>query len=108
MCMGYPDNSASKESTCNEGDPGSIPGLGRSAGEGIDRLTTPGFLGFPCGLAGKECAENLPPSQLHPRGTGYVPIPLSLFFLFLLPCPFIWRLACILKVGGLLPALGVL
>ena len=24
-----------KESTCNAGDPGSIPGLGRSAGEGI-------------------------------------------------------------------------
>jgi len=33
--MGFPDNSASKESTCHAGDPGSIPGLGRSAGEGI-------------------------------------------------------------------------
>ena len=33
--MGFPGNSASKESTCNSGDPGSIPGLGRSAGEGI-------------------------------------------------------------------------
>ena len=27
--------SAGKESTCNAGDPGSIPGLGRSTGEGI-------------------------------------------------------------------------
>ena len=27
--------SAGKESACNAGDPGSIPGLGRSAGEGI-------------------------------------------------------------------------
>ena len=27
--------SAGKESTCNAGDPGLIPGLGRSAGEGI-------------------------------------------------------------------------
>ena len=27
------DNSAGKESTCNAGDPGSIPGSGRSAGE---------------------------------------------------------------------------
>jgi len=27
--------SSGKESTCNEGDPSSIPGLGRSAGEGI-------------------------------------------------------------------------
>ena len=31
----FPDNSFGKESTCNAGDPGSIPGLGRSAGEGI-------------------------------------------------------------------------
>ena len=27
--------SAGKESTCNAGDPGLIPGLGRSAGEGV-------------------------------------------------------------------------
>ena len=32
---GFPGRSAGKESTCNAGDPGSIPGLGRSAGEGI-------------------------------------------------------------------------
>ena len=32
--MGFPGGSAGKESTCNAGDPGSIPGLGRSAGEG--------------------------------------------------------------------------
>ena len=33
--MGFPDSSAGKESACNAGDPGSIPGLGRSTGEGI-------------------------------------------------------------------------
>ena len=33
--MGFPGSSASKESTCSAGDPGSIPGSGRSAGEGI-------------------------------------------------------------------------
>ena len=33
---GLPDNSIGKESACNAGDPGSIPGSGRSAGEGID------------------------------------------------------------------------
>ena len=32
--QGIPDSSVEKESTCNAGDPGSIPGLGRSAGEG--------------------------------------------------------------------------
>ena len=32
---GFPDSSVGKESACNTGNPGSIPGLGRSAGEGI-------------------------------------------------------------------------
>ena len=32
--MGFPGGSDSKESACNEGDPGLIPGLGRSPGEG--------------------------------------------------------------------------
>ena len=32
---GFPDSSAGKESTCNAGDPNSIPGLGRSSGERI-------------------------------------------------------------------------
>ena len=36
--MGFPDSSIGKESTCNAGDPGSIPGSGRSAGEGIGCL----------------------------------------------------------------------
>ena len=34
-CKGFPDSSVGKESACNEGDSGLIPGLGRSAGEGI-------------------------------------------------------------------------
>ena len=32
--MGFPGRSAGKESACNAADPGSIPGLGRSPGEG--------------------------------------------------------------------------
>ena len=32
---GFPDNSVGKESSCNAGDHGSIPGSGRSTGEGI-------------------------------------------------------------------------
>ena len=31
----FPDSSIGKESTSSAGDPGSVPGLGRSAGEGI-------------------------------------------------------------------------
>ena len=33
--MGFPDSSVGKESTCNAGDLGSIPGSGRSPGDGI-------------------------------------------------------------------------
>ena len=32
--MGFPYSSVGKESACNAGDPGSIPRLGRSPGEG--------------------------------------------------------------------------
>ena len=33
--FGFPDSSVDQESACNTGDPGSIPGSGRSTGEGI-------------------------------------------------------------------------
>ena len=33
-CSGFPGSSDGKASACNTGDPGSIPGLGRSPGEG--------------------------------------------------------------------------
>ena len=36
--IGFPHGSVGKESTCNRGDPGSIPGSGRSAGEGVGYL----------------------------------------------------------------------
>ena len=36
--LGFPDGSDSKESTCNAGDLGSIPGLGRSPGGGHGNL----------------------------------------------------------------------
>ena len=32
---GFPGSLVGKESTCNAGDPGLIPGLGRFSGEGI-------------------------------------------------------------------------
>ena len=43
--MGFPDSSVGKESAFNAGDLGSIPGLGRSAGEGI---------GYPLQYSGLE------------------------------------------------------
>ena len=49
---GCPGGSAGKESACNAGDPGSIPGSGSSRRR--DQLHTPVFLGFPDGSDGKE------------------------------------------------------
>ena len=43
--LGFPDSSVGKESACNAGDPGSIPGLGRSIGKGI---------GYPLQYSGLE------------------------------------------------------
>ena len=45
--MGFPCGSAGKESACNMGDLGSIPGLGRSPGEGT---------GYPLQYSGLENA----------------------------------------------------
>ena len=53
--VGFPDSSVSKESFCNAGDPGSIPGLGRSAGEGI------GYpLQYSCASLVAQLVKNLP------------------------------------------------
>ena len=35
LLKGFPDSSVGKESACNAGDPGLIPGSGRFPGEGI-------------------------------------------------------------------------
>ena len=56
MC--FPDSSGGKESTCNAGDPSSIPGLGRSAGEGI------GYpLQYSCASLVAQLVKNLPAMQ---------------------------------------------
>ena len=47
--LGFPCGSATKESTCNVGDLGSIPGLGRSPGEGK---------GYPLQYSGLENSMN--------------------------------------------------
>ena len=52
------DSSVGKESTCNAGDPGSIPWVGKIRWR-RDRLPTPVFLGFPDGSARKDSAFNL-------------------------------------------------
>ena len=53
--MGFPQSSVDKESGYNAGDPGSIPGLGRSSGEGIDYPLQYSWTSFVAQLV-----ENLP------------------------------------------------
>ena len=52
---GFPDSSVGKESTCNAGDPGLIPGLDRSTGEGIGYL-----LQYSWASLVAQLAKNLP------------------------------------------------
>ena len=49
--MAFPGGSAGKECACNTGDPGSIPGLGRSPGEQI---------GYPWASLMVQLVKNLP------------------------------------------------
>ena len=67
-------SSVGKESACNTGDLGLIPGFGRSLGEGMGHP----LQGFPCGSAGKEFACNerdlglIPGLGRYPgEGNGY-------------------------------------
>ena len=64
--MASQDSLAGKESACNAGDPGSIPGSGRSSGEGIG-YPLQYSLGLPCGLAGKESTCNTGGLDLIPE-----------------------------------------
>ena len=53
--LGFPGGSDGKESTCNAGDPGSIPGSGRSTGKGI------GYpLKYVCPSLVAQLVKNLP------------------------------------------------
>ena len=55
---GFPGSSAGKESTCNAQDPGLIPGLGRSIGEGIGFL-----LQYSWASLVAQMVKNLPATQ---------------------------------------------
>ena len=63
--LGFPGSSTGKESTCNVGEPSSIPRSGRSPGEGIG-IHTPVFLGIPGGSDGQESICKLGDLRLIP------------------------------------------
>ena len=61
----------------------------------IQKHHSPNTISYTTSEGLSECMEIFPPSQLPLRGTCPIPIPLSLFHLFLLCYPIRWRLACI-------------
>ena len=75
---GFPDSSVSKESASNAGDPDSIPGSGRSAGEGIGyplQYSWASLVALQCGRPGFDSSvgkipwrrEKLPTPVFWPR-----------------------------------------
>ena len=61
---GFPNSSVGKEFACNSGDPASIPGLGRSAGEGI---------GYPLQYSWASLLAQLVKNHLQCRRPGFDP-----------------------------------
>ena len=59
LVWGFPHSSVGKESASNAGDPSSIPGSGRSDGEGIGYPLQYSWACFPCGSAGKDSTCNV-------------------------------------------------
>ena len=60
VCYGFPGGSDGKESACNAGDPGLIPGPGRSPGEGNGNSWTEDPGGYsPWGCKESDTTERL-------------------------------------------------
>ena len=74
-----PGGSAGKESACSAGDPGSIPGLGRSPGEGNGYLLQYcGLENSPWGRKESDTTERL--SHTHTHFPYYLSILLSVIY----------------------------
>ena len=84
--LGFPGGSAGKESACNAGDLGSIPGLGRSPGEGK---------GSPLQYSGLENSRGLQRVG-HDRATFSLSLPPLSLWGYKRPftdlSPFAWKL----------------
>ena len=79
MSTGFPDDSDSKESACNVGGLGSIPGLGRSPGEGNGYPLQYSCLGNPMDRGTWQATGGCKESETTDRLT------LSLFFFQISP-----------------------
>ena len=66
--VGFPDSSVGKESSCNAGDPSSIPGSGRSSGE---RMGYPLLYSWASPVA--QMVKNLPANAGAAGDSGLIP-----------------------------------
>ena len=95
LCWEFPGGSCGKESACSAGDPGSIPGLGKSPGEGrgyplqyscpddpMDRVSLVGY--SPWGHKESDMTERLTPSLCLCGREAYKLIKKSLSSFFLI------------------------
>ena len=74
-----PGRSAGKESACSAGDPGSIPGLGRSPGEGKGYLLQySGLENSPWGRKESDTTERLSHTHTHTHTLPVLPLYSSL------------------------------
>ena len=71
--MGFPDSSVGKESTCNAGDPGLMPGLERSTGEGypLQYSGLENSMYSPWGRKESDTTERLPLYGKHKASICY-------------------------------------
>ena len=72
QCKSFPDCSVGKQSACNAGDPGSIPGSGRSPGEGIGHPLQYSWPSLVVQLVNEGDLSPVPGLERVPRkGKGY-------------------------------------
>ena len=78
--IGFPGGSAGRESACNEGDLGSIPGLGRSPGEGkgypLQYSSLENSMDYPWGCKELDTTEQLSLSMFKVKRGSREEIPL--------------------------------
>ena len=67
LFQGFPDSSVGKKSTCNAGDLGSIPELGRSPGEGKGYPLQYSGLDSPWGCKESDTTEQAKKQANSPR-----------------------------------------
>ena len=86
--LGFPFGSAGKESACNAGDLGAVPGLGRSPGEGK---------GYPLQYSGLEKSMDCIVHGVTKSGTGlhFLSLFNETYQVWYLPCPYFCSPFCI-------------